>query len=171
MLNHQRHLNIPIVHQVLLHPLIDSTSLTNHFSQYEFQNGPLLTSKLVAEGQVDYFANLEEHSKQITASPILMSAKQAKTFMPSTTIVTSQIGWLRDQAHAFAQLLQTSGVACGVVEAFASLHICEVLIGARTSPTPELIMIAIAGKLQKVLLQMEATGHSRKRARAGKREL
>jgi hypothetical protein len=46
-----------------------------------------------------------------------------------------------------------------------------VFSGTRTSPTPELIMFAVAGKLQQVLPREEAVSHARKRARVGRKGL
>jgi len=152
ILNHQRSLHLPITHQILLHPLLDATSLSSTFSQFIFQDGPVVASGLIAEGIDDYFGldNIKDRSS-ITASPILMIPKQAKEYMPSTTIITAQADWLRDQGQNFAKLLQTAGVECGVLQAVACVHDCEVFNVSRTSPTVELIMLAVAGRLREVL--------------------
>ena len=80
-----------------------------------------------------------------------MTPAQAKQFMPPTTIITGQADWLRDQGQDFAKLLQSAGVACGVIQGVAILHDAAIFDLARTSPTVELIMVAIAGKLEEAL--------------------
>jgi len=93
-----------------------------------------------------------EQRASITASPLLMTQQQAKDFMPPTTIITQQADWLRDQGQDFAQLLQTAGVSCGVMQGVAILHVAEVWNQTRTSPTVELIMMLVAAKVKQVLL-------------------
>lgn len=156
ILNHQRNLKLPITHQILFDPLLDSTVLGTRFSEFKFQNGPFYGTSFIQEAITDYFADQDsantEQRASITASPLIMTQQQAQEFMPPTTIVTSQADWLRDQGQDFAQLLQTAGVACGVVQGVAILHIAEVWNGTRTSPTVELIMMMVAAKLRQVFL-------------------
>lgn len=86
----------------------------------------------------------------ILASPDLMTEEQAKTYMPPTTIVTSEIDGLRDQGEAFAKLLQSAGVNCGIVRAIGCLHAVQIFCQARDSPTAGLIMDMVAGKLRRL---------------------
>ncbi|KAK5033296.1 hypothetical protein LTS07_003598 [Exophiala sideris] len=176
ILNHQRDLGLPIVHQILMFPFVNSVSLTSTFSQFLFQDGPLINIAFAAESFKDYYGDKIKERSSITASPILMTPAQAKEFMPSTTIVTAQNDFLRDQGEDFAKLLQTAGVDCGVVQGVAILHDAVVFNLSRTSPTVELIMIMVAGKLREVLTpgvgndlstnshaEGEENGHSHKR--------
>lgn len=163
ILNHQRKLHLPITHQVLLHPLVDLASISSRFSQYLFQDGPFLTSALIAEAVANYLPNPED-AKTTIASPILMKPEEVKDSMPSTTIVTSQVDWVRDQGEDFAKLLQDSGVTCGIIRAVGSLHDAEVFQVTRESPTVELVILAIAGKVREVLFPaVEALTKSKKR--------
>lgn len=96
-----------------------------------------------------YFPEItDRHS--ILASPDLMTKEQARAFMPSTTIVTSEIDGLRDQGEEFAKLLQSAGVSCGVVRAIGCLHAVQIFRQARDSPTAELIIDMVAGKLRRL---------------------
>lgn len=97
-----------------------------------------------------YFATIKERS-EIIGSPGLMTADEASAYMPSTTMITSQHDAFRPEDEAFAKLLQTAGVACGHLQAFASLHAVQLFNHSRTSPTSEMIMAAIAGKLKDIL--------------------
>ncbi|KAK3672950.1 hypothetical protein LTR78_007060 [Recurvomyces mirabilis] len=151
VLSHQRELNLPIIHQVLWHPLIDSSSTGARFSEFLFQHGPLLTNPFIQEAITDYFGTDTKDRTSILASPILMTTQQAKEFMPSTTIITGQADWLRDQGQDFGQLLQMAGVPCAILQEVACLHICEVSKRSRTSPTVELVMIDVCGKIKEVM--------------------
>ncbi len=151
ILNHQRSLDLPIVHQVLMFPLVNSVSLTSTFSQFLFQDGPFITSAFAEESFQDYYGDKMKERSSILASPILMTSAQAREFMHPTTIVTAQGDWLRDQGEDFARLLQTAGVPCGVIQGVAIIHDAWIFNVARTSPTVELIMIMVAGKLKEVL--------------------
>ncbi|KAK4553501.1 hypothetical protein LTR86_009297 [Recurvomyces mirabilis] len=151
ILSHERKLNLPIVHQVLWHPLVDSSSTGTRFSEFLFQNGPLLTTPFIQEAISDYFGTDTKDRTSILTSPILMSTQQVKEFMPSTTIITGQADWLRDQGQDFGQLSQTAGVPCAILQEVACLHICEVFNKSRTSPTVELVMIGVCGKIKEVM--------------------
>lgn len=148
---------------MLLHPLVDLNYTSSRFSQYLFQDGPFLTSAFIAEAVTNYLSSPDD-AKSTTASPILMKPEEVKATMPSTTIISSQADWLRDQNEEFAKLLQDSGVSCGVVRAVGSLHDAEVFQVSRESPTVELVMFAIAGKIREVLCTaVEALPKSKKR--------
>jgi acetyl esterase len=154
ILNHQRDLDLPISHQILMFPLVDSSTVVTRFSEFLFQDGPLINEAFIIESLDDYFGPLPASAadrSSILASPVLMTAAQAKEFMPPTTIVTGQADYLRDQGEDFAKLLQTSGVECGVLQGVALLHDSVVFNLARKSPTVELIMIMVAGKIKEVL--------------------
>ncbi|KPI45616.1 putative alpha/beta hydrolase [Cyphellophora attinorum] len=154
ILNQQRDLDLPISHQILMFPAIDSSTVVTRFSEFLFQDGPLINEAFLIESLDDYFGPLPVSAadrSSILASPILMTAAQAKEFMPPTTIVTGQADYLRDQGEDFARLLQTSGVECGVLQGVALLHDSVVFNLARKSPTVELIMIMVAGKIKEVL--------------------
>jgi acetyl esterase/lipase len=97
-----------------------------------------------------YFSSVEERSN-ITASPGLMTIEQTKDYMPPTTMITSEHDAFRPEGEAFAKLLQTAGVPCGHLQAFASLHAVQLFNQSRTSPTAGMIMSAISGKLREVL--------------------
>ena len=81
-----------------------------------------------------------------------MTGEQAKEYMPPTTMISSEHDGFRREDEAFAQLLQTAGVACGHLQAFASLHAVQLFNQSRHSPTSEMIMAAIAAKLKRVLI-------------------
>ena len=81
-----------------------------------------------------------------------MTAAQIQKFMPSTTVITSSADWLRDEGENIAQQLQVASVSCGVIRLVGSLHDAEIFVGARTSPTVELVMLMLAGKLREVLI-------------------
>lgn len=155
-MNQQRHLELPIAHQVLFDPLLDSTILGTRFSEFKFQNGPFYGTSFIQEAITDYFPDQDptnvDQRASITASPLLMTAEQIKSYMPSTTIVTSQADWLRDQGQDFAKLLQQAGVSCGVVQGVAILHVAEVWNLTRDSPTVELLMMMVAAKVKQLLL-------------------
>jgi len=154
ILSHQRSLKLPIAHQILFDPLLDSTVLGTRFSEYKFQDGPFYGTSFIQEAINDYFPDQDltntEQRASITASPLLMTPQQIKQYMPSTTIVTSQADWLRDQGQDFARALQTAGVPCGVVQGIAIIHIAEVWNLTRDSPTVELIMMMVAAKVKEV---------------------
>lgn len=86
----------------------------------------------------------------IIASPDLMTKEQAKAYLPPTTIVTSEIDGLRDQGEEFARLLQWAGVRCGVIRAIGCLHAVQIFRQARDSPTAELIVDMVVGKLRRL---------------------
>jgi acetyl esterase len=136
ILNHQRSLKLPTAHQVLLHPVVNTFSITSNFSEYLFQDGLFLSTPFLEECYNDEFKT-EKDRKEITASPIWMTKEQAKQYMPPPTIIISQCDWLRDQGQNFGKLLQQAGVNCAVVQLIASLHDVEILKGARHSPTAE----------------------------------
>ena len=131
ILNHQRSLSLPILHQVLLHPVIDTTS--------DVGTGIFWGPEWIEQQRSAYFSNMEERS-EIIGSPGLMTPEQAKLYMPPTTTISSQYDAFRPEAEAFAKLLQTAGVPCGHLQAFASLHAVQLFNQSRTSPTSELIM-------------------------------
>lgn len=142
ILNHQRSLNLPITHQLLLHPYIDVTApLTK----------TILHDPIWAEQQISSYFSTPSDRSSILGSPGRMSAEEAKGYMPSTTLVISDQDPFRDQDEAFVKLLQTAGVPCGVVMAVGSLHDVEVFHQAREGETAELVMLAIAGKMKNVL--------------------
>jgi acetyl esterase/lipase len=87
-----------------------------------------------------------------------MTVEEAKVYMPSTTITISDQDPFKEQNEAFAKLLQTAEVPCGVLEAFGSMHDVEIFHQARDSSTAELMMLAISGKLKAVMgLQKTST--------------
>jgi acetyl esterase/lipase len=94
----------------------------------------------------------------VTASPILMTPAQAKEWMPPTTIITAQADMIRDQGQQFAKLLQTSGVACGVVQEVACIHDCEFEDFARDSETSKLVMLMVTAKIKEVLIEPDMNG-------------
>ncbi|KAK5125306.1 hypothetical protein LTR85_000415 [Meristemomyces frigidus] len=157
ILNHQRELHLKIVHQILLHPVVNLESLGGTFSEFEFQNGPLVSNAFIQEAATAYVPTISDRGS-ITASPALMTPSQLKRFMPPTTIVTASVDWLRDEGEKFAQQLQTAGVECGVIREIGCLHVTEGFVASRKSPTAELIMAMTAGKLQEVLLRQEEGG-------------
>lgn len=122
------------------------------FSEFEFQDGPFVTTTLFQEFIKAYLpASDPAAENQVTASPILMPSDLTKSAMPPTTIVTAQNDWLRDQGARFARKLQAAGVDCGVIQENACLHDCDVFVQSRASPTVQLAMSAIALKLQDAL--------------------
>ncbi|KAK4541412.1 hypothetical protein LTR36_008013 [Oleoguttula mirabilis] len=151
VLTRERELKLKIVHQVLLHPVVNLLSFGDTFSEFEFQNGPLISNAFIQEAATAFIPTVSDRST-ITASPALMTASQLAEFMPPTTIVTAGADWLRDEGEKFAQQLQTAGVECGVVRGIACLHDAEVFVVSRKSPTAKLVMIMVAGKLREVLL-------------------
>jgi acetyl esterase/lipase len=80
-----------------------------------------------------------------------MTVEQAKEYMPPTTMISSEHDGFRPEDEAFARLLQTAGVPCGHLQAFASLHAVQLFNQSRNSPTSEMVMAAIAAKLRRVL--------------------
>ena len=143
-LNHQRTLGLPIVHQVLFHPLVDATA--------PMSTGIFWDPEGVEIGRAAYFSSMEERTS-IIASPGLMNSDQAKQYMPPTTIVTSEHDGYRPEGEAFAKLLQTAGVQCGHLQAMASLHDVEMFYRARESPTAEMVMAAVSAKLREALVE------------------
>ena len=127
----------------MLHPFIN-TAVHSH-------DAPLLTAAWVEQYFTSYFPSPGDR-RSITASPGLMSADQAKLYLPSITVITSEIDGLRDQGEDFARLLQKAGADVGVVRAVSSMHDFEIFNASRSSPTAKLIMTMIAGKLKEVLL-------------------
>lgn len=97
-----------------------------------------------------YFSNVEERS-EIIASPGLMTIEQAGVYMPSTTMISSEHDAFRPEDEKFAKLLHTAGIACGHLQAFASLYAIQLFNQSRASPTSEMIMAAVAAKLKDVL--------------------
>lgn len=97
-----------------------------------------------------YFTDTVKRS-DVLASPSLMTKDQVKTYMPPTTIITSEIDGLRDQGEDFAKLLQSADLSCGVLRAIGCLHDVEIFHHARDSPTSELIMCMIAAKVRQLL--------------------
>ena len=142
ILNHRRSLNLPIVHQLLLHPLIDATA--------EMGTGIFWNPEWSEQQRAAYFSNAEDRSS-ILGSPGRMSADQAKEYMPPTTMITSEHDGFRPQGEAFSKLLQTAGVPCGHLQAIASLHAVQLFNASRGSPTAEMIMAVISAKLKEVL--------------------
>jgi acetyl esterase/lipase len=142
ILNRQRSLKLPITHQVLLHPATDTTS--------DIGTGIFWGPEWMEQQRAAYFSSVEERSN-ITASPGLMTIEQTKDYMPPTTMITSEHDAFRPEGEAFAKLLQTAGVPCGHLQAFASLHAVQLFNQSRTSPTAGMIMSAISGKLREVL--------------------
>lgn len=142
ILNQKRSLDLPIVHQIMLHPFINTMA--------EFGEAPVTSAASIDQYFTAYFSN-EEERRLITASPGLMTPEQAKLCMPPTTIVTSEVDGLRDQAEDFAKVLHKGGVPCGVVRAVACLHDFEIFNASRGSPTASLIMTMISEKLREVL--------------------
>lgn len=141
-LNQQRSLDLPIVHQLMLHPYVDVTA--------ELCGGILRDPVWAEQQQSAYFSSSAERS-EILAAPGRMTFEDAKKYMPPTTMTISDQDPFKDQNKAFAKLLQTASVPCGVVQAFGSLHDVEVFHGARESPTAELLMLAICGQLKTIL--------------------
>ena len=144
IVNHQRSLDLPIVHQVLLNPLIDATS--------PFSTGIFWNPDWAEQQRAAYFSNIEDRSS-IIASPGLMTADQANQYMPPTTIITSEHDGFRPEGEAFTKLLQTAGVSCGHLQAMASLHAFEIFNHSRGSPTADMVMSVISAKLKDVLEQ------------------
>ncbi|KAK5175444.1 uncharacterized protein LTR77_000583 [Saxophila tyrrhenica] len=142
VLNKQRALDLPIIHQLMLHPYVDVTA--------ELRSGMLRDPVWAEQQQVAYFPTLKERSS-ILGSPGLMSAEEAKEYMSPTTMIISDQDPFKDQNEAFAKLLQTAGVSCGVIQAFGSMHDVEVFQHARDSPTAQLVMLAVCGKLREVM--------------------
>jgi len=141
-LNKQRSLNLPIAHQIMLHPYINVTS--------EILGGMLRDPVWAEQQKAAYFPTLEDRSS-ILGAPSRMSEEEVKKYMPPTTLIVADQDPFKDQNEAFAKLLQTAGVSCGVVQAFGSFHDVEIFHQARDSPTVELVMFAIAGKLREVM--------------------
>ena len=142
IVNQQRSLSLPIVHQLLLNPLIDAT--------LPFSTGIFWNPEWAEQQRSAYFSTTEQRSS-ITASPSLMTAEQAKQYMPPTTLMTSEHDGFRTEGEAFEKLLQTAGISCGHVQAMASLHAFEIFNQSRGSPTADLIMGAISAKLREIL--------------------
>lgn len=55
ILNHQRDLKLPIAHQILFDPLLDSTVPGTRFSELKFQNEPFYGTTFIQEAIADYF--------------------------------------------------------------------------------------------------------------------
>ena len=127
----------------MLHPLLNATA--------DFGNSALMNNAWADQFLGAYFSNKEERTNFI-ASPALMTTEQAKQYMPSTTIITSDNDSLKTQGEDFARLLQSADVSCGIAQAGGSLHDVQVFCRARDSPTADLIMTLISGKLRAVLL-------------------
>ena len=142
ILNHQRSLGLPIVHQILLHPVTDATS--------DVGSGVFWDPVGVDQQRGAFFSNMEERSN-ILASPGLMTPEEAKEHMPPTTIITSEHDGFRPEAERFTKLLQMAGVSCGHLQAFASLHAVQIFNASRNSPTAELIMAVISSKFREIL--------------------
>lgn len=164
-MNTQRELELPIVHQFLLQPASDITSFSKTFSEWKFQNGPVDTVAVLNRMVAEEFPNVSDRS-EITASAGLMTKEQAVKFMPPTTIITYAVDLLRDNGEQFAQLLQTAGVECSVIRLVACTHDTVSFNKSRKSPTSELAMIAISGKVREVLgVDTAIRGKKRKSSR------
>lgn len=111
----------------------------------------MLRDPVWAEQQISSYFSTTDERNTILGSPGRMSPEEAKKYMPPTTIVIADQDPFKDQDEAFAKLLQTAGVSCGVLTALGSLHDVEMFHQARESETVELIMFGIAGKVKTVL--------------------
>jgi acetyl esterase len=161
ILNGQQKLKIKIRHHVLWHPLVDSVNTTNTFSEFLFQDGPILATALIEEGLSNYYGDNVKERSTITASPIMMTPAQLKEFMPPSTIITAENDWLRDEGQNFARLLQIAGVECGVIQEVACVHDSVIFNASRSSPTVQLALLAVTGKLKEVLRAVgDAKEHS-----------
>lgn len=106
ILNKQRKLGLPIVHQILLHPWIDVTA--------ELHSGMMRDPEWSEQQLAAYFSTVEERSS-VLAAPGRTTAEQAREYMPATTIVVADCDPFKEQNEAFGRLLQGAGVACGVI--------------------------------------------------------
>ena len=138
------------MHQILLHPFVDLTSVTNTFSEFKFQDGPVISTAFITEGLDAYIPRTADRT-DILASPALLTPAQMRSYLPPTTLVTSEADWLRDEGERFAVQLQQSGVECAFLRAGACVHVAEVFKGARESPTAKAVMRLVAATLRGVL--------------------
>ena len=129
---------------------MDLTSLTSTFSEFEFQNGPILTLGFDEKAVNLYTPDQADRSK-ISASPILMTNAEIKKFIPPTTIITSSADPLRDEGEEFAAKLQGAGVRCGVVRGIGVIHDTVVWAMTQTNPTARILMTVIAGQVKQAL--------------------
>ena len=124
--------------------------MTSTFSEFKFQDGPVLTTAFITQGLDAYIPQAADRTNAL-ASPSLLKPEQLRASIPPTTLVTTEADWLRDEGEQFAAKLQQSGVECAFLRAGASVHDVELFRGARDSPTAKAVMSLVATKLKEVL--------------------
>lgn len=141
MLNRERSLKLPIIHQILLHPQVNPLA--------ELGTGPFMSREWTEQYFDAYFSTVEERCS-ILGAPGTMSVDQARRCMPPTDIIVSDNDALKPQGENLARLLQSAGVPCGLIEAKRSVHDVEIFNIARESATARLIMAMISGTLKQL---------------------
>ncbi|KAK3707149.1 hypothetical protein LTR37_012318 [Vermiconidia calcicola] len=142
ILNHQRSLGLPIVHQMMIHPYIDVTA--------ELRTG-VMRDPAWSEQQLSAYFSVVEDRSSITAAPGRMNIEQAKQYMPPSTVIMSDQAPFKEQDEASVRLLQSADVPCGAITAFGSIHAVEIFSGSRDGPTAQLAMAAIFGTLRNIM--------------------
>lgn len=138
---------IPIAHQTLLHPILN-TNLSDRptISEFEFFNGPFLTVPFIRVSIEQYIPEEKERDSE-TASPLLITPRNAKK-QPRTLIVNSSADILRDDGLLFGQILQRAGVECANFTTHGQLHDSEVIEATRGSETPRVVVRMVAGEIR-----------------------
>lgn len=151
ILAQERKLSTPIVHEILVCPLIDSTSTDSTYSEKKFFSGPFLTVGFIREAIRDNIPK-ESDRESILASPLKMSKTQAAT-MPPTTVIVSSVDPLRSEGEAYARLLQGAGVDCALIRAEGQLHDSPILVATQGSATVQAILGMIGAQLKRALVE------------------
>jgi acetyl esterase len=141
---------IPIAHQTLLHPILD-TDLEDRptASDVKFFDGPIHTLPIVRKRIDDYLPNTRDRILEL-ASPRHISAKHAK-LQPTTLIVVSSADLLRDDGLLYGEILQRNGVDVAIFTGHGQVHDSEIFEAIRISETPRVVVRMVAGEIRNAL--------------------
>jgi acetyl esterase len=148
---------IPIAHQTLLHPILD-TDLEDRptASDVKFFDGPIHTIPLLRKSIDGYLPNTRDRTSEL-ASPRHISAKHAK-LQPTTLIVVSSADLLRDDGLLYGETLQRNGVDVAIFMGHGQVHDSEIFEATRMSETPRAVVRMVAGEIRNTLGAVKGMG-------------
>ncbi len=107
----------PIVHQLLIYPVTNLSSLETD-SYRNFADGYLLTEEMM-EWYIDLYVPKEANRKNPLASPLLAATLEG---LPPAHVVTAEFDPLLDEGKAYADALREAGVTVKYSEYDSTIH-------------------------------------------------